>query len=108
MKPRYKYDRYLIQIPDDFGSTEDVIDQAIAEASERTRVYAVPCEWRASLAPSENTPGNVAVRVVRKRIKPKSTHREVLTDAERKANQQAEEEARLTELAYDRYANGGV
>ena len=61
---RYAYDVYLVNIPEDFGTMSQRLNQAIVEADERAHLYAVPAVWRAY--PTEDPQ---VFRVVRKRFR---------------------------------------
>jgi len=44
----FVYDYYDVAVPSDLSEDESVMaHQAITEAEERTRIYALPCDWRA-------------------------------------------------------------
>lgn len=39
------HDYYEIDIPADFTDPQERFDLAVSEARERTRIYAMPCNW---------------------------------------------------------------
>jgi hypothetical protein len=45
---KFVYDYYKVAVPSDLSSDPDVMaQQAIRQAEESTRVYAMPCDWSA-------------------------------------------------------------
>lgn len=67
---KYRYDYYTVSLPSDlFPDTEDgdnqMINHAIDCAREQSRLYAIPCEWRAKII---STGHDVTYRVCRKRL----------------------------------------
>jgi hypothetical protein len=49
MSDTYAYDKYVVYIPADLGTNEEILECAIREAEERTRIYAMPCLWTAKI-----------------------------------------------------------
>ena len=49
MPRKVKYDYYQVDLTDLVGdfTAEELLDLAIDEARERSRIYAIPCEWQA-------------------------------------------------------------
>jgi hypothetical protein len=60
---KYRYDYYLIDLPEDCCDQESRADLAIMIAREQAMLYVIPCEW-SILWDDGNT-----VRVRRKRLK---------------------------------------
>lgn len=68
---KHSYDYYEVSIPGDLADTlQELGQQAIREAEERTKLHAMPCEWTAE--PIRGTVGDYEVmfRVRRKRRTP--------------------------------------
>lgn len=62
---KFRYDTYMIEVPEDLGDEQERLDQAIIEAYGRARLYVMPAVWTAT---TTDDPG--VVRVVRKRRAP--------------------------------------
>lgn len=64
----YVYDYYQVDVPGDCADTiQDLGHVAINEARERTRLFCMPCDWRATKIKGEVGDFNVRFRVVRTR-----------------------------------------
>lgn len=61
-------DYYTVDIPGDLSdSLEALAEQAITEARERARIWAIPAEWTATRVSGDVGDFNVRFRVCRKR-----------------------------------------
>lgn len=64
-------DYYLVRVPGDVVDTlEGLADIAIREVRERTRIYAMPCEWQAKCLSGGVGSEEVIFRVSRRRRRP--------------------------------------
>lgn len=64
------YDRYTVSIPGDLADNLEALgDQAITEARERARIFAIPAVWTATRIKGDVGDNEVVFRVVRKRAK---------------------------------------
>lgn len=67
MSRKYRYDYYNVTVPNDISDDFKVIaQQAITEAEERSRIYAIPSEWTAHQ--TGYTGANMHFRVRRRRL----------------------------------------
>jgi hypothetical protein len=65
---RFVYDYYDVEVPGDLSDDVEVLgQQAIDEARERARVYALPADWMVTLIKGEVGDFNVTFRVRRRR-----------------------------------------
>jgi hypothetical protein len=63
-------DYYTVSIPGDLSEEmNDLENQAITEARERAKLFAIPCEWSVKLIKGEIGSYEVVFRVCRKRNK---------------------------------------
>jgi hypothetical protein len=61
-------DYYTVSIPGDLSDNmRDILEQAIVEAKERTRLYCIPAEWTATRISGEIGDWEIVVRVRRRR-----------------------------------------
>ena len=75
MSKVYRYDVYEVQVPTDLADPEkspddqrkELCQQAITQAEERAKVYALPADWSAEIVQGDLEGFEVTVRVVRKR-----------------------------------------
>lgn len=66
---RFVYDYYVVDVPGDaFDDKQYVMQQAISEARERTKIYAMPASWTAKVLSGEIGSHNIVVKVTRKRL----------------------------------------
>lgn len=47
------YDYYQVSVPEDLGTLMERCEVAITEARERTRLYAIPCDWTVRIGPGD-------------------------------------------------------
>lgn len=70
MSKRFVYDYYTVSVPGDLSdSMEELGQQAIREAEERTKLYCIPCQWSAEPIKGEIGSYKVLFLVRRKRNK---------------------------------------